>query len=82
MPPDKSILLSELRPTQTATITRVISSDPELLRYLDGLGMVPGAQIEITDYSPFDQNLTIKVGRKSFVLGLSITGKVFVEEYE
>ncbi|MBN2116610.1 MAG: metal-dependent transcriptional regulator [Anaerolineales bacterium] len=78
MPSDDSTPLSALRPGQTATIKRVKASDTELLRYLDGLGLVPGAQIEVTDYSPFDHNLTIKVGRKSFVVGLSITSKVFV----
>ena len=80
MPSDESLPLSALRSGQSATIKRVKASDTELLRYLDGLGLVPGAQIEVTEYSPFDHNLTIKVGRKSFVLGLSITGKVFVEE--
>ena len=80
MPSDNSMPLAALRPSQTATVKRVKGSDKELLRYLEGLGLVPGAQIEVKAYSPFDHNLTIKVGRKSFVLGLSITSKVFVEE--
>src|SRR5512141_930620 len=80
MPPDKSAPLSALRPKQSAKIKRVKASDAELLRYLDGLGLVPGAQIEVTDYSPFDHNLTIKVGRKSFILGLNITNQIFIEE--
>lgn len=80
MPSDDSLPLSALRPDQTATVKRVKASDSELLRYLEGLGLVPGALIEVKEYSPFDHNLTIKVGRKSFVLGLSITSKVFVEE--
>jgi DtxR family Mn-dependent transcriptional regulator len=80
MPSDESMPLSALRPDQTATITRVKAYDAELLRYLDGLGLVPGTQIVVTDYSPFDQNLTVKVGRKTMVLGLNITGKIFVEE--
>jgi DtxR family Mn-dependent transcriptional regulator len=80
MPLDDSTPLSSLRPNQTATIQRVKASETQLLRYLEGLGLVPGTQIEIKEYSPFDQNLTIKVGRKSFVLGLNITSKVFVEE--
>lgn len=80
MPSDDLTPLSALRPAQTATVKRIKAFDKELLRYLDGLGLVPGAQLEVTDYSPFDHNLTIKVGRKSFVLGLSITSKVFVEE--
>ena len=80
MPFDDSLPLSALRPDQMATVRRIKSPDPQLLRYLEGLGLTPGARIEVKDYSPFDHNLTIKVGRKSFVLGLSITSKVFVEE--
>jgi DtxR family transcriptional regulator, Mn-dependent transcriptional regulator len=80
MPLDDSMPLSALRSNQTATIQRVQASDKELLRYLEELGLVPGVQIEVKDYSPFDHNLTIKLGRKSLVLGLSITSKIFVEE--
>lgn len=80
MPSDESMPLSALRPGQTALIRRVNASDPELLRHLDGLGLIPGAEVRVTDHSPFDHNLTIKLGNKSFVLGLSITSKVFVEE--
>jgi len=80
MPFDDSTPLSALRPDQTAIVKRVKASDTELLRYLEGLGLVPGAQIEVKGHSPFDHNLTIKVGRKTFVLGLSITSKIFVEE--
>lgn len=80
MPLDESRPLSSLRPNQTARIQRIKAPDRELLRYLEGLGLVPGAQIEVRDYSPFDHNLTINIGRKSFVLGLSITSKIFVEE--
>lgn len=79
MPPDESTPLSALRPRQTATIKRVIASDPKLLRYLEEIDLVPGIQVEIREYSPFDHNLTIKVGRKLFVLGLNITSKIFVE---
>lgn len=80
MPLDESTPLSALRPKQGATITRVTASDAKLLRYLEGLGLIPGAHIDVMDYSPFDHNLTVRFGKKSFVLGLNITSKVFVEE--
>jgi DtxR family transcriptional regulator, Mn-dependent transcriptional regulator len=79
MPADDSTPLSSLRPNQTATIQRVDAADPNLLRHLDSLGLVPGVQIEVSAYSEFDHNLTVKVGKKSNVLGLSITTKIFVE---
>ena len=80
MPSDHLTPLAALRPEQSGLIKRVNASDASLLRYLEERGLVPGAQVTVKDYSPFDHNLTVKVGRKSFVLGLSITNKVFVEE--
>jgi DtxR family Mn-dependent transcriptional regulator len=80
MPLDDLAPLSSLRPNQSATIQRIKAPDPELLRYLEGLGLIPGTQIEIKEHSPFDHNLTIKAGRKLIVLGLNITSKIFVEE--
>ncbi|MEW6240782.1 MAG: metal-dependent transcriptional regulator [Chloroflexota bacterium] len=79
MPDDDTTPLSALRPKQTARVQCVKSPNTDLLRHLESLGLVPGAQIEVMDYSPFDHNLTIKVGLKSTVLGLNITSKIFVE---
>src|SRR5688500_6347105 len=80
MPMDESMPLSALRPNQKAKVRRVKAADTEMLRYLEGLGLIPGVQIEVKNYSPFDHNLTVKIGRKSSVLGLNITSKIYVEE--
>ena len=80
MPLDDSTPLSALRPNQKARIQRVKASDTELLRYLEELGLVPGVRLEVKDYSPYDHNLTIKIGGKTFVLGLNITSKIYIEE--
>lgn len=79
MPNDNTIALSALRPNQNASIQRVDAQDPGLLRHLEGLGLTPGVQVEVTAFSEFDNNLTVKVGRRSNVLGLNITTKIFVE---
>jgi DtxR family Mn-dependent transcriptional regulator len=80
MPPEDSTPLSALRPNQAGTIQCVKAADDDLLRYLEDLGITPGAQIEVKEYSPYDHNLTVKVGRKISVLGLNITSKIFIEE--
>jgi len=80
MPQDTSTPLSSLRPGQTGTVKCVKAADTELLRHLESLGLVPGAEIEVKEYSQFDHNLTVKVGRKTTVLGLNITSKIFIEE--
>src|SRR5512138_1464299 len=75
MPLEDSTPLSALRPKQTGTVLSIKSPETELLRHLEGLGLIPGARIEVLDYSPFDHNLTVKIGRKNAVLGLNITNK-------
>jgi DtxR family Mn-dependent transcriptional regulator len=78
MPADESIPLSSLRPNQVATIQRVNAQDLNLLRHLTELGLIPNVQVEVTAYSSFDNNITVKAGRKSHVLGMNITTKIFV----
>jgi DtxR family Mn-dependent transcriptional regulator len=80
MPVVESTPLSALRPGQAAVVKSIKSPETDLLRHLESLGLVPGAKIEVLEYSPFDHNLTIKVGRKSCVLGLNITSRILIEE--
>jgi DtxR family transcriptional regulator, Mn-dependent transcriptional regulator len=80
MPSDETRPLSSLRPTQKAVILRVNDEDSALLRHLDGLGLVPGTQLEVISHSPFDNNLTVRVhDQPAVVLGLAITSKIYVE---
>ena len=61
---------------------RVRANDPALLRHLEELGLVPGTPVEALEYSPFDQNLSLRVGRdsiSSYVIGLAISSRIFVE---
>ncbi|MEW6093091.1 MAG: metal-dependent transcriptional regulator [Chloroflexota bacterium] len=79
MPLDDSVSLSTLRPNQTVKLLSVRGAGSKLLRHLESLGLVPGTQMEILEYSPFDHNLTIKAGRKSAILGPEVTSKIFVQ---
>ena len=80
MPADASIPLAWLRPEASAIVQSVKTADQTMLRHLQGQGLIPGARIQILDYSPFDQNLTVRLGRNSHVLGLAITSRVFVRK--
>lgn len=81
LPPVSRRPLRELRPGQKAIIQRVRDYDPALLAYLETCGIVPHAEIEVLDYSPFDENLTIRVctREESHVLGSRITSQIFVK---
>ena len=81
LPHSTAQTLAQLRPPQQATIERVRDADPELLRYLSDLGLVPEARLTVLDYSPFDNNLRIQIqGRaEPVVLGRNVTSQIFVE---
>jgi DtxR family transcriptional regulator, Mn-dependent transcriptional regulator len=80
MPANHDVLLSSLRGREKAVVRRVRCEDAHLLRHLENLGLVPGAELAALKYSAFDANLTLKVtGRKPVVIGPAITGQIFVE---
>jgi DtxR family Mn-dependent transcriptional regulator len=81
IPKEDEISLSTLRPGQRARVTRVRDTAPELLRHLSQLGVVPQAEVEITEYSEFDGNLNLRVkgNKEKIVLGPRVTSQVYAE---
>ncbi len=81
MPSQATTRLSDLRSGQQAIVKRVSDTDPELLRFLSDLGVLPEVCIEVINYSPFDDNLSIRIQdqTKEIVLGIRITRQIFVE---
>ena len=81
MPDSPSKTLFDLSPGQRAVVHRVGSDDPNLLRHLANLGIIPQANLTVIEFSPFDENLTMQVDGKTqlAVLGSKITRAVFVE---
>jgi DtxR family Mn-dependent transcriptional regulator len=82
IPPQSSLRLSDLRAGQYAEVQRVEDEDPDFLRYLSSLGMIPEARLRVLDYSEFDGNLRLQVNGqgKPVVLGPRVTQQIFVEE--
>lgn len=85
IPPQETLLLSELRPSGTAVPTKaqvvqVDDSNADLLIYLGKIGLLPGTRISVLDYSPYDGNLFVQIGaqRETRVLGPGVTSQVLV----
>jgi Fe2+ transport system protein FeoA len=73
------VTLSSLRPGQTGTVHRVGNENPDLLRYLQGIGVVPQAHLVVRDFSTFDENLSVEIDGRTVVLGPRISELVYVE---
>jgi len=81
MPADETLPLSALRPPQKAVIVRVRADDSALLRHLESLGLIPGAEVEAAGYSPFDQNVSLRVEKRPtpIVVGIAISSRIFIQ---
>lgn len=63
-----------------AQVERVSDRDPEALRYLDRLGLRPGARITIEEQGPFGGPVWVKVGRKRHALGRELAETIYVSK--
>ena len=55
--------LVDLEPGERASVSRVPDGDPELLRYLAELGLVPGSGVELVSHAPFAGPVTARTDR-------------------
>ena len=81
LPVQNTIPLAEVPEGQGAVVRRVSSRNPALLRYLEALGVLPGAQVTVLETIPFDRTIHIRVEHepKVQVLGPEISMALQVE---
>lgn len=79
VPSEDVVPLSSMRPNEKGVIKAVHDAGADLLRFLEGRGLTPGSKVKVLEHSPFDHNLTVEAKGSRSVLGLGVTGKIFVE---
>lgn len=70
--------LSRVAVGQLVVVRRVADADPELLHYLEELGLMPRAEIEVLKKAPFDGPLDIRIGEHTCTVGFAVAQNVFV----
>lgn len=73
-----SIRLSEAQVGQVVAIRRITTQDPALLRYLEGLGLVPGVEMRLDARTPYGDVLTLRVGDSYFPIGAAVADHLLV----
>lgn len=61
--------LAEMAPGDRVEVRRVDTSEPDRLRYLGGIGLVPGAVLSVVGKEPFHGPLSIDLQGQRLVLG-------------
>jgi DtxR family transcriptional regulator, Mn-dependent transcriptional regulator len=62
-----------------ATVRRVPDGDRELLRYLDSLGLVPGAQVDVLEAAPFAGPITVRTRGGDRAISRELAGRIGVD---
>jgi len=76
---DESFPLSEARRASPVRVMAIADESPELLCYLSGLGIVPGARLRVVGKEPFaDGPVLIEVAGKPRALGRQTAEKIRV----
>ncbi len=73
MPP-----LYGLEPGDIAVVAVPGSTDPEVVKFLDTLGLRPGVRVEVREKHPFDGPLVLSVGGKKRTIGEKVASQIFV----
>ena len=75
--------LLDLADGQSATITRVSSHETEMLRYLNSIGIRPGALVQVLARAPFAGPLRVRLGAPGHTyeqaLGTELAARIWVE---
>ncbi len=75
MPP-----LYELEPGDIAVVAISGSTDPEIVAFLDTLGLRPGVRVEVKEKHPFDGPLVLRVDGNERTIGSTVAHQVFVQK--
>jgi DtxR family Mn-dependent transcriptional regulator len=74
----KLSLLSEMEKGESAIISRIVDQSVEALRYLSDLGLVPGAQVDVSERSPLGDMLTIASGGEQYAISTNMARMILV----
>jgi len=75
MPP-----LYDLEPGDVAVVAVPGSTDPEIVEFLDTLGLRPGVQVEVREKHPFDGPLVLRVEGKDRTVGQRVATHIYVKK--
>jgi DtxR family transcriptional regulator, iron-dependent repressor len=71
------VLLSELRPNDSAEVLSVYEKDEGFLEFLEGLHVLPGTKLEVFDRS-YDETMALRVSGHTIHLGKPATSRIWV----
>jgi len=70
--------LAQLDVGASGVVVRVSDEDPEMLRYLAELSILPGKKVTVKSRAPYDGPITLSVGRQELSIGPALAANVLI----
>jgi DtxR family Mn-dependent transcriptional regulator len=78
MPEKATLAINEADINTLYMVGRVRDQNPELLRYLEQQGVLPGVELTIIEKAPFDGPINLKIDGELISLGFTIAQNIFL----
>lgn len=78
MPDMKDVPLSDASPDSTYLVSRIRNQDPELLRYLERIDLLPGTKVTVKEKAPFSGPITILLEENKQVIGRELAEHIYI----
>lgn len=72
--------LADVEPGRGATVRLVPDGNPDLLRYLSEIGLVPGARVEVLEKAPFRGPLVLVIDGERRSVGIELAATLRVDD--
>ena len=80
VPEMASLSITNAQENESYLVGRVKDQDPELLRYLEKSGIIPGVKVTILEKAPFEGPVKIKLEDRETTIGNSVAKDVYLIE--
>lgn len=75
---ERSLPLARFSPGEKGVIVKIADERPELLQYLETLGLKPDTLVEVVQKAPFSGPITVRVDGKDHALSRTVAGSIGV----
>ncbi len=77
---EKSEPLTNLKPKEKSALVKITDEKQEILDYLNTLGLLPEALLEVVEKAPFNGPITVKINGKKQALSFEIASVIYVRK--
>jgi DtxR family Mn-dependent transcriptional regulator len=77
---EKSVPLTNLKPKEKGVLVKITNEKHDVLEYLNALGLMPKALLEVVEKAPFNGPITVKINGTKKALSFEMASIIYVKK--